>query len=121
MAATAVLTRTRDQALRRILETIDALDLNDNLIELETQGYTTLKGVLTADRIERTVEAAHGDRLDRVFRARALAELALAEIVPPELAAPPLRPELEAASQQALRDSRGVQGAVPDIGHLAAE
>jgi len=47
--------------------------------------------------IERTVQAAHGDRLDRVFRARALAELALAEIVPPDLAAPPLRAELEAA------------------------
>jgi len=47
--------------------------------------------------IERTVAAARGDRRDRGFRARALAELALAEVVPAEPAAPELRPELQGA------------------------
>jgi AraC-like DNA-binding protein len=47
--------------------------------------------------IEQTVQAAHGDRVDRALRARASAELVLAEIVPAELPARELRPEVQAA------------------------
>ena len=40
-----------DSALGRTLADIDALELNDNLLELETQGFTTIKGVLSARQI----------------------------------------------------------------------
>jgi len=58
-------------ALRRILDTIRELGLSDHLIELETVGYTALRGVLSPDRIERAkaailarVERATGKRID---------------------------------------------------------
>jgi hypothetical protein len=57
MAAPQTLTRTRDESLRRILDEIAALDLKDNLIELETQGYTILPGVLSQPTIERAKTA----------------------------------------------------------------
>ena len=38
---------------RRALDNIDALGLTDNLLELEVQGYTVVRGVLSDDRIER--------------------------------------------------------------------
>ena len=50
------------RALRRTLGKINLLGLNDHLSELETKGYTTIKGVLTEDRIRRAKEAI----LDRV-------------------------------------------------------
>ena len=39
--------------LQRILDEIDALGLKDNVIELDDKGYTTLKGILSDDQIER--------------------------------------------------------------------
>ena len=44
-------------ARQRVLANIDSLGLNDNLRELEVQGYTVLPGVLSADRIERAKTA----------------------------------------------------------------
>jgi ectoine hydroxylase-related dioxygenase (phytanoyl-CoA dioxygenase family) len=52
-----ILTRTRDQALSRVLSQIDALGLNDRLIELETQGYTVLPRVLSDETIARAKAA----------------------------------------------------------------
>ncbi len=52
------------RALGRTLGKIDALGLSANLLELETQGYTTIKGVLSEDRIQRAREAI----LDRVAK-----------------------------------------------------
>lgn len=46
-----------EQALNRTLSKIDALGLKDNLLELETTGFTTIKGVLSEDRIERAKQA----------------------------------------------------------------
>ena len=46
-----------EQALNRTLSKIEELGLKDNLIELETTGYTTIKGVLSEDRIERAKQA----------------------------------------------------------------
>ena len=46
-----------NEALQRTLATIDRLGLNENLMELETLGYTTVKGVLDTDKIERTKRA----------------------------------------------------------------
>ena len=43
--------------LRRILDNIDQLGLNENLIELETKGFTTIQGVLSEDTIARAREA----------------------------------------------------------------
>lgn len=58
-------------ALERILTNIERLGLNQNLIELETEGYTTLKGVLSEDQVERAkcailkrVEAETGYAID---------------------------------------------------------
>jgi hypothetical protein len=48
------------QALERILANVRALGLEQNLIELETLGYTVLKGVLTPTTIERAKEAILG-------------------------------------------------------------
>ena len=60
-----------DEALQRTLSKIGELDLKDNLIELETMGYTTVKGVLSEDRIERAkrailkrVEESTGKKID---------------------------------------------------------
>ncbi len=60
-----------EQALSRTLSKIDELGLKDNLIELETTGYTTIRGVLSEDRIERAknallnrVEKNTGKRID---------------------------------------------------------
>ena len=58
------------EPLQRILDSIRALGLADNLIELETQGYTTLRGVLTAETIERAKKAIIG-RVER-WRGRAV-------------------------------------------------
>ncbi|HJN50248.1 MAG: phytanoyl-CoA dioxygenase family protein [Pseudomonadales bacterium] len=43
--------------LQRILSNIRELGLNDNLVELETIGYTTIKAVLSEEQIERAQEA----------------------------------------------------------------
>ena len=58
-------------ALERILANIDRLGLNQNLIELETEGYTMLKGVLSEDQVNRAkaailkrVEAETGHAID---------------------------------------------------------
>jgi len=63
--------RGRDKALGRVLDQIDALCLRDNVLELETLGYTVLAGVLspaTIDRakaaILRRVERQTGRRID---------------------------------------------------------
>jgi len=60
-----------DEALRRTLGSVAALGLTDHLLELETQGYTTVKGVLSPDRVERAkaailrrVERKTGRRID---------------------------------------------------------
>ena len=45
------------QALTRTLAAIDRLGLNDNLAELDTQGYTTIRGVLSEDQVERARQA----------------------------------------------------------------
>ena len=44
-------------ALARTLARVRALGLDENLIELETMGYTVLKGVLTPATVERAKEA----------------------------------------------------------------
>lgn len=41
-----------DKALNRIMENIAELGLQDQLIELETQGFTVLKGALSSEQIE---------------------------------------------------------------------
>ena len=46
-----------DAALERTLATIAELGLNDNLMELELQGYTVVRGVLSDDRVERAKAA----------------------------------------------------------------
>ena len=46
-----------DAALARTLTTIEALGLNQNLMDLQTLGYTTVKGVLDSDKVERTKRA----------------------------------------------------------------
>jgi len=52
------LAQTPDQqALTRTLAAIHRLGLNDNLIELDAQGYTIIRGVLSEDQIERAKEA----------------------------------------------------------------
>lgn len=58
-------------ALGRVLEDVRRLDLERNLLELETDGYTVVRGVLSQRQIERTreailarVERSVGRRLD---------------------------------------------------------
>lgn len=58
-------------ALTRVLASIRTLGLEENLIELETLGYTTLKGVLDARKVDRAktailerVERTTGKRID---------------------------------------------------------
>ena len=41
------------KALARTLSAIDRLGLNENLIERDAQGYTTIRGVLSEDQIAR--------------------------------------------------------------------
>ena len=62
---------TRAQPLQRILDNIQALGLNDNLLELETRGYTTISNVLSQAQIERAraaivarVERTSGRKVD---------------------------------------------------------
>ena len=45
------------EALTRTLATVAELGLGENLIELETQGFTTVKGVLSESQIERAKAA----------------------------------------------------------------
>ena len=49
--------RRSHDALQRIVDDIRALGLSDHLIELETQGFTTIRGVLSQARIERAKSA----------------------------------------------------------------
>ena len=44
-------------SLDRVLDQVNELDLNTNLLELETQGFTTLSGVLSKGQIERARSA----------------------------------------------------------------
>lgn len=60
-----------DEARERVLASIAELDLNENLLELETKGYTVVPGVLSDDRIEgakaailRRVESKTGKKVD---------------------------------------------------------
>ncbi len=53
----ARLSGNSDKALADTLQTISNLDLEQNLLELEVQGFTVLPGVLSADRIERAKAA----------------------------------------------------------------
>ncbi len=46
-----------DAAFRRILAKIDELDLNENLMELDHQGYTVVKGVLSEEKLDRAKSA----------------------------------------------------------------
>ena len=59
------------QALARTLTAIDRLGLGDHLIELDTQGYTIVRGVLSGNQVERAkaailkrVEARIGKSVD---------------------------------------------------------
>ena len=56
--------RPVDSALDRIMVKINDLGLQQHVVELETQGFTTLKGVLSGDQIDRARNAI----LDRVER-----------------------------------------------------
>ena len=59
------------EALGRVLDSIDELGLTHNIVELETHGFTTVKGVLSDSQIERAkaaiaarVEKHLGSKLD---------------------------------------------------------
>ena len=54
---TPLLAATNDPALKRILERIDTLGLTSNLLELQLQGYTVVRSVLSQDRIDRAKAA----------------------------------------------------------------
>jgi hypothetical protein len=54
----------KSEALERVLDNISALGLNDHVVELEAQGYTTIRGVLSEQTIARVLEAL----LNRVER-----------------------------------------------------
>ena len=58
MAEAQTITAESD-ALKRVLDTIDDLGLKDNVIELEVHGFTTVKGVLSENQIERAKQAIH--------------------------------------------------------------
>lgn len=53
----ARLSDSSDRALADTLQTISKLGLDQNLLELEVQGYTVLRGVLSNERIERAKAA----------------------------------------------------------------
>jgi hypothetical protein len=55
-AATGAMARQHN-ALQRVLDNVRALGLADHLIDLETQGFTTLRGVLSPETIERAKAA----------------------------------------------------------------
>ena len=55
--STAITHSEQDPALQRIMQSVERLGLSQNLLDLETQGYTVIKGVLHAEQIER-VKAA---------------------------------------------------------------
>ena len=57
MSEAALTLSPDEQSLDRTLSKIDEMGLKDNLIELETSGFTTIKGVLSEDRIERAKQA----------------------------------------------------------------
>ena len=59
------LARTKDESLDRVMAKIDELGLNEHLVELETQGYTTLKKVLSDEQMDRA-RSAILDRVDRM-------------------------------------------------------
>ena len=46
-------TKREEAARRRVLANVADLGLNENLLELETQGFTVLKQALTPDQVER--------------------------------------------------------------------
>lgn len=50
-------TKREEAARRRVLANVADLGLNDNLLELETQGFTVLKQALTPDQVERAKRA----------------------------------------------------------------
>ena len=52
-----LLAATNDPALKRTLERIDRLGLTSNLLELQLQGYTVVKSILSQDRIDRAKAA----------------------------------------------------------------
>ena len=67
----ARMTGKDEEARLRVLATIEALGLNDNLLELETKGFTVLKRVLSEDQITRAksailrrVESTTGKKID---------------------------------------------------------
>ena len=49
--------KREEAARRRVLANVADLGLNDNLLELETQGFTVLRQALTADQVERAKTA----------------------------------------------------------------
>lgn len=62
---------TDQQALQRTLQEIERLGLNENLLELQSLGYTVVKGVLSKQQIDRAkaailarVEAKTGRKVD---------------------------------------------------------
>jgi ectoine hydroxylase-related dioxygenase (phytanoyl-CoA dioxygenase family) len=57
-------TKREEAARRRVLANVADLGLNENLLELETQGFTVLKQALTPDQVERAKSAI----LERVQR-----------------------------------------------------
>ncbi|HEX3917306.1 MAG TPA: phytanoyl-CoA dioxygenase family protein [Caulobacteraceae bacterium] len=57
MSTTIALDRTRDQALRRTLETVESQGLSDHLQDLDVHGYTVVPGVLSAETVERAKAA----------------------------------------------------------------
>jgi len=67
----AAVARAASGTLQRILDAIDEFGLKDNLIDLETSGYTTIHGVLSEDTMVRArqailarVERDSGKRVD---------------------------------------------------------
>ena len=57
-------TKREEAARRRVLTNVADLGLNENMLELETQGFTVLKQALTPDQVERAKSAI----LARVLR-----------------------------------------------------
>lgn len=64
--------RHQDPALERVLHDVRSLGLNDHVVELETQGFTTLPGVLSEAQMERAraailrrAEHTSGRRVDQ--------------------------------------------------------
>jgi len=66
-------------ALSRVMADIHRLGLDENLIELETRGFTVVKGVLSSDRIQRA-KAAIAARVEQLTGRKIDLENASAEI-----------------------------------------